>query len=318
MPAIEILVLGSIHQDLVIQGSRLPTPGETVLGGEFYQVNGGKGANQAVASCRAGNHPVWLCSAVGADPLGETALNELTAEGLITEAICRSSEGATGVALILVDQQGENCISVASGANQLLTVNDLPPATASIWRTGNYLLASLEVPWETVSAALSLARANGMTTVLNPAPANAQLAQPGQLQHVDLITPNAQEASLISGIDVDDIQSAYQAAKILQEMGPRNVIITLGKQGLILRQGEKDLYIAAQPVEAVDTTAAGDCFNGALVAALASGKSLPTAARWASGAAALSVTRRGAQPSLPDHQQIDQWWQTFDNGKPDT
>ena len=318
MPAIEILVLGSIHQDLVIQGPRLPAPGETVLGGQFYQVSGGKGANQAVACCRAGSDPVWLCSAVGSDLLGQTALNQLAAEGLITEAICKSAEGATGVALILVDQEGENCISVASGANQLLRPNDLPAPTASIWQTGNYLLASLEVPWETVSAALSQARTAGMTTVLNPAPANTELTQPGQLQHVDLITPNAQEASLLSGIDVDDIPSACQAAKIIQEMGPRDVIITLGKQGLVLRQGKQDSHIAAQPVEAVDTTAAGDCFNGALVAALASGKSLPTAAHWASGAAALSVTRRGAQPSLPDHQQIAQWWRTCNHGKLDT
>ena len=318
MSAIDILVLGSIHQDLVIQGPRLPAPGETVLGGQFYQVSGGKGANQAVACCRAGHHPVWLCYAVGSALLGQTALNQLTTEGLITEAIYKSAEGATGVALILVDQEGENCISVASGANQLLRPDDLPAPTASIWQTGNYLLASLEVPWETVSAALSQARTAGMTTVLNPAPANTELTQPGQLQHVDLITPNAQEASLLSGIEVDGIQSAYQAAKLIQEMGPRDVIVTLGKQGLVLRQGEQDSHIAAQPVEAVDTTAAGDCFNGALVAALASGKSLPTAAHWASGAAALSVTRRGAQPSLPNHQQIAQWWQTFDNGKRDT
>ena len=312
MSAVEILVLGSIHQDLVIRGPRLPEPGETVLGGQFYQVNGGKGANQAVACCRAGNCPVWLCSAVGSDPLGQNALSELAKEGLVTAAICESAQEATGVALILVDQQGENCISVASGANRLLAVDDLPVATASVWQADNYLLASLEVPWETVSAALTQARAAGMTTILNPAPANAELAQPEQLKNVDLITPNAQEASLISGIDVGDIPSARQAAKILQGLGPRDVIITLGKQGLLMRQGAEDLHIAAESVEAVDTTAAGDCFNGALVAALASGKSLPVAAHWASGAAALSVGRRGAQPSLPNYQEIEQWWQTIE------
>ena len=312
MSATEILVLGSIHQDLVIRGPRLPEPGETVLGGQFYQVSGGKGANQAVACRRAGTCPVWLCSAIGADLLGQNALSKLAEEGLITEAIRESAQEATGVALILVDQEGENCISVASGANRLLTADDLPAATANVWQAGNYLLGSLEVPWETVSVALTRARAAGMTTILNPAPANAELAKPGQLKDVDLLTPNAQEASLISGIDVHDIPSAYRAAKILQELGPRDVIITLGKQGLVLRQGEEDLHIAAQPVEAVDTTAAGDCFNGALVAALASGKSLSLAVRWANGAAALSVGRRGAQPSLPNHQEIEQWWRTVE------
>ncbi len=311
MSAIEILVLGSIHQDLVIRGPRLPEPGETVLGGQFYQVSGGKGANQAVACRRAGNYPVWLCSAIGSDLLGQNSLRELAEEGLVTTAIYESVQEATGVALILVDQEGENCISVASGANRLLTADNLPPSTASVWQAGNYLLASLEVPWETVSAALAQARAAGMTTILNPAPANAELAQPGELQDVDLITPNAQEASLISGLDVDDIPSACQAAKILQGLGPRDVIVTLGKQGLVLREGEEDLHIPAQPIEAVDTTAAGDCFNGALVAALASGKSLPVAAHWASGAAALSVGRRGAQPSLPIYDEIEQWWQTM-------
>jgi ribokinase len=312
MSAIEILVLGSIHQDLVIRGPRLPEPGETVLGGQFYQVGGGKGANQAVACCRAGNCPVWLCSAVGSDLLGQNALSELADEGLVTEAIRESAQEATGVALILVDQEGENCISVASGANGLLAASDLPAATASVWKAGNYLLASLEVPWDTVAAALAQARAEKMATVLNPAPATTELAQAGQLKNVDLLTPNAQEASLITGIDVIDVPSARQAAELLQGFGPRDVIVTLGQQGLVLRQGEEDIHIAAEPVEAVDTTAAGDCFNGALVAALASGKSLSVAARWANGAAALSVGHRGAQPSLPKQQEIERWWQTVE------
>lgn len=309
MSVTEILVLGSIHQDLVIRTPRLPQPGETVLGGQFYQVAGGKGANQAVACRRASDCPVWLTAAIGPDELGQRALNDLEKDGLLTQSIQEVAGEATGVALILVDQDGENCISVASGANAYLRPDHLPPATASLWSPGNYLLASLEVPWDTVAVALKKAHALSMTTVLNPAPAAAAL--PGQTfwQDVDLLTPNAQEASLLAGCAVVDVPSAVQAAEQLQQLGCRDVIVTLGKQGLVLRQADTVLHIPAHPVKAVDTTAAGDCFNGALVAALASGKSLPAAARWANVAAALSVGREGAQPSLPDQQEIERCWQ---------
>lgn len=312
MSATEILVIGSIHQDLVIRGPRLPQPGETVLGGQFYQVAGGKGANQAVACRRAGNSPVWLIAAVGTDLLGNKALDELEKEGLETQSIQKVADQATGVALILVAQDGENCISVASGANASLQSAHFPATSASIWSPGNYLLASLEVPWQTVAAGLAQARACKMTTILNPAPAAAALREQLNWQNVDIITPNAQEASLLTGSEVVDVPSALQASAQLLELGCLNAIVTLGKQGLVLRQAETVLHLPAHPVTAIDTTAAGDCFNGALVAALASGKELPKAVAWANLAAGLSVQREGAQPSLPSQQEIEQTWQKTD------
>ena len=308
MSAIEILVLGSINQDLVIRGQRLPQPGETVLGGTFYRVAGGKGANQAVACRRASSLPVWLSAAVGQDSFGNQAQANLSAEKLVTTEIVAIEEHATGVALIMVDEQGENCISVAAGANGQLQPAHLPPQTCSIWSAGNYLLASLEIPSETVAIALQQAQASQMTTILNPAPVTAALAHKDALQHVDVLTPNAREASLLTGSVVDDIPSAMRAAEQLQQRGCRQIIVTLGKQGLVLRQENEAVHIPAHPVTAVDTTAAGDCFNGALVAALATGKSLDGAARWANVAASLSVGRQGAQPSLPTSTEIAARW----------
>ena len=308
MSAIEILVLGSINQDLVIRGQRIPQPGETVLGGTFYRVAGGKGANQAVACRRASSLPVWLSAAVGQDSFGNQAQTNLSAEKLVTTEIVEIEGHATGVALILVDEQGENCISVAAGANGQLQSAHLPPQTCSIWSAGNYLLASLEIPSETVAVALQQAQASQMTTILNPAPVTAALSHKDALQHVDVLTPNAHEASLLTESVVDDIPSAMRAAEQLQQRGCRQIIVTLGKQGLVLRQDNEAVHIPAHPVTAVDTTAAGDCFNGALVAALANGKSLDWAARWANVAASLSVSRQGAQPSLPTFTEIEARW----------
>ncbi|MFP6619692.1 MAG: ribokinase [Pirellulaceae bacterium] len=308
MSAIEILVLGSINQDLVIRGQRIPQPGETVLGGAFYRVAGGKGANQAVACSRASHVPVWLAAAVGQDLFGEQAQADLSTEKLVTTEI-REMEGyATGVALILVDEQGENCISVASGANGQLQPDHLPAEKCSIWSPGNYLLVSLEIPWETAAAALRQAQAAGMTTILNPAPATAALAREDKFQHIDVLTPNAHEASLLTGSVVNDIASAMRAAEQLQQRGCRHIIVTLGQQGLVLRQDNEAIHVPAQPVTAVDTTAAGDCFNGALIAALATGKPLAWATRWANVAASLSVGRQGAQPSLPTFAEIEARW----------
>lgn len=309
MSAIEILVLGSINQDLVIRGQHIPQPGETVLGGTFYRVAGGKGANQAVACRRASHLPVWLSAAVGQDSFGNQAQADLSAEKLVTTGIVEIEGHATGVALIMVDEQGENCISVAAGANGQLQPDQLPQQTCSIWSAGNYLLASLEIPWKTVAVALQQARTSQMTTILNPAPVTAALAHQDAFQHVDVLTPNAHEASLLTGSVVDDIPSAMWAAEQLQQRGCRQIIVTLGKQGLVLRQDNEAIHIPAQPVTTVDTTAAGDCFNGALVAALATGKSLAWAARWANVAASLSVSREGAQPSLPTFAEIESSWQ---------
>lgn len=308
MSAIEILVLGSINQDLVIRGQRIPQPGETVLGGTFYRVAGGKGANQAVACRRASSLPVWLSAAVGQDSFGNQAQTNLSAEKLVTTEIVEIEGHATGVALILVDEQGENCISVAAGANGQLQPTHLPQQTCNIWSAGNYLLASLEIPSETVAAALQQAQASRMTTILNPAPVTTALAHKDAFQHVDVLTPNAHEASLLTGTVVDDIPSAMRATEQLQQRGCRQIIVTLGKQGLVLRQENEAVHIPAHPVTAVDTTAAGDCFNGALVAALATGKSLDWAARWANVAASLSVSRQGAQPSLPTFTEIEARW----------
>lgn len=317
MTAHEILVVGSVNQDLVVRSKSLPIPGETVLGGQFSQVPGGKGANQAVACKRAGTTPVSLVAAVGTDTFGQQSLAQLQAEQLGTENLHQLPGCATGIALILVDAQGENCISVAPGANEQLQAQHLPGPDCSTWHPENYLLASLEVPWDTIASALSQAKKAGMTTVLNPAPASAALRSQAFLQDVDILTPNAREASLLTGTNVTDVASAEQAAQRLQQLGCPTVLVTLGAAGLVLREKNQSLHIAGLAVDPVDSTAAGDCLNGALVAALAAGNSLLTAAEWANAAAALSVTRPGAQPSLPRAEEIEARWQAQVSKAPD-
>jgi ribokinase len=304
-----ILVLGSINTDLVVQGHRLPAPGETVVGGTFFRAAGGKGANQAVAAARAGAVSVSLIAAVGEDDFGRESLAGLRAEGVGCDLVKRMLGEPSGVALIMVDAKGQNCISVASGANLMLEPPDIDAIDVRRFEQAAVLLACLEAPSKTVVRGLQRAKELGVTTILNPAPADPELASPEVMQYVDVITPNQSEASLLTGLPVEGIDEARAAGKRLIELGCRHAIVTMGERGCVV-VNDQMRHVEALSVQPVDTTAAGDAFNGTLALALAEGKELMTAVGWAVVAAALSVTRRGAQPSLPRRDEIDSRWET--------
>jgi len=299
-----ILVIGSSNTDMVIRVAALPRPGETVLGGKFSIVGGGKGANQALAAARAGGRVAFL-GRVGDDDFGRRALADLSEAGVAT-APCRVDAGApSGVAQILVDERGENCIAVAPGANSRLDPADLDAAAAH-FGAGDLVLLQLETPLATVHAALERARAAGCSTVLNPAP--AQDLPGALLAQVDILTPNESEAERLTGIAVTDDSSAADAAGRLHRRGVSTVLLTRGARGVFLSQagdGETQQAFPAHSVEAVDSTAAGDVFNGCLVAAVAEGAPLADAVRFAQAGAALSVQRAGAQSSVPDRAAIE-------------
>jgi ribokinase len=302
-----IIVVGSINTDLVIRGPRLPAPGETVLGGEFYQAAGGKGANQAVAAARSARQPVTFVGAVGDDALGHEALERLRCENLVCDYVRTVRGQPTGVALILVDEQGQNLISVAAGANAHLTPADLDRVPQEVFISARVFLTSLETPLETVVRGLSLARRAGLTTILNPAPARPLPDE--VLTLVDVLTPNESEAETLVGGDREGTRSGRitpaECAARLVKRGCRSVIATLGEAGCLVA-GRENGRVPGRAVAAVDATAAGDAFNGALAVALAEGRTLVEAARWANVAASISVTRRGAQPSLARREEIDE------------
>ena len=303
----QIIVVGSINTDLVIRGPRLPAPGETVIGGEFYQAAGGKGANQAVAAARAALAPVTFVGAVGDDSLGHAALQRFRSENLVCEYLKTVPGEPSGVALILVDEAGQNLISVAAGANAHLSAHDLEALPEDLFSRARVFLTCLETPLPTVAAGLRRARRAGLTTMLNPAPACRDIVQAGLLPLVDVLTPNEGEAALLtgnSGKDSDDERTAIRAARMLQALGCKQVIVTRGSAGCLVVD-EQVTRIAGRTVRAIDATAAGDAFNGALAVGLAEGRSLIEAAEWANAAAAISVTRRGAQPSLASRAEID-------------
>lgn len=299
-----ILVLGSVNTDLVVRGPRLPAPGETVLGGHFYQAHGGKGANQAVAAARAAALPVTFVAAIGDDPFGRQALDHFRGEALDCRFIKTVPGEPTGVALILVDARGENLISVASGANLHLTASDVDSVPGEVFGEAKVLLTCLESPLETVARGLVRAQSAGLTTILNPAPAHEDLAGADLLRYVDILTPNEGEAAALTGVPPGDSSGPEIAARRLQQMGCRNCVVTLGPRGCLVVSQEA-VTVESHPVDAVDTTAAGDAFNGALAVAIAEGRTLLEATRWATRAAAIAVTRRGAQPSLPTRAEID-------------
>jgi ribokinase len=295
-----ILVVGSSNTDMIIRVPRIPKPGETILGGAFSMASGGKGANQAVAAARAGGR-VTFVARVGDDVFGERALANFTADGIDTRFVFRTPGSASGIALINVDERGENSISVASGANALLSVQDLDRANEA-FVAADILLLQLESPMETVEAALRKARARGVPVVLNPAPARP--LDDAILGLVSVLTPNEHEAEILTGIAVTDERAAREAASRLGARGPASVVITLGARGAYASSAGFEGPVAAFRVDPVDTTAAGDVFNGALAVALAEGLSMADALRFAQAAAAISVTRPGAQPSAPTRAEI--------------
>lgn len=305
-----VVVVGSVNTDLVIRGRCLPRPGETVLGGEFYRAAGGKGANQAVAAARSSRAPVTFVAAVGDDEFGCNSARLLREENLDCRFVKSVPGRSSGVALIMVDTHGENTISVASGANADLMPADIAAVDDAVFHEGAVLLTSLETPLETVTAALSRARGADLATILNPAPAVTEIAIPEILSLVDVLTPNEREAEQLTGIAPTSVENMSHAAKHLRELGCRAVVLTCGPEGVLIADPEGTELLASFSVEAVDTTAAGDAFNGVLATALSEGGPLRDAVRRAIAAAALSVTRRGAQPSLPRRDEIDQFVQS--------
>lgn len=295
-----VVVVGSANLDYTVRVPRLPAPGETVLGAGLLTSHGGKGANQAVAARRAGA-AVTFIGKRGADGPGEAIARRLREEGIQTEGFLTDRAAPTGVAFIAVDPAGQNQIVVAPGANAALTVDDLR-ACGPLLRGGRVLLTQLETPLPTVREALRAGKASGMVTILNPAPAVA--VAPELFGAVDLLVPNEGEAALLADRPVGSFAEAEAAAGRLLGFGCKAVLVTLGSQGaLLLRPGEAR-HFPAFPVEAVDATAAGDAFCGALAAALAEGRALEAAIPFACAAGALTCTRRGAQESLPTRDAI--------------
>ncbi len=303
-----IVVVGSSNTDMVVKSSRLPAPGETVTGGQFVMVPGGKGANQAVAAARLGAEVTFVAK-VGSDMFGNEAIDGYRREGILTDLVLHDAELHTGVALILVDDSGENLISVASGANHALTPRDVEAAAERISRAAAVMI-QLEIPMDTVVRAAQLAARVNVPVVLDPAPAPDGALDAALLKCVTYLTPNETEAQRLTGIEVSDEDSAKAAAKKLLDAGARNVIVTLGAKGSLVATAGESVMVPGYPVEAADSTAAGDAFNGALAAALAAGQSLDEAVQQANLVGALSVTRLGAQPSLPTTEELRRFAET--------
>ncbi|MFL0162499.1 ribokinase [Aquirufa salirivi] len=296
----KIIVIGSSNTDMVIQSDRLPAPGETVLGGTFFMNPGGKGANQAVAAARLGGETYFIAK-VGKDVFGESALQQFALEGIHGQYICQDDKQPSGIALINVDAHGENCITVASGANAHLMPPDIEVAN-SLFQQGNWLLLQLEIPIETVIFSLEKAHHAGLSVVLNPAPA---CALPESIYaHIDIISPNETETEFLTGIRPVDEASLSLACDYFLSLGVKSVVITRGAKGAYWKTHEAFGHVPAQQVVAVDSTAAGDCFNGALVVALSEGMAFQQAIAFACKAAALSVTQLGAQSSMPRRKQL--------------
>ena len=302
------MAVGSSNTDMVVKMNRLPHPGETVLGGKFVTVAGGKGANQAVAAARLGAQ-VTFVGKLGMDSFGDTALRNLEAEGICCEFVARDPEEASGVALILVDGTGENIIAVAPGANSRLAPEDVIRAADRLGEC-SALLLQLEIPLDTVECAAQLARERGVSVILNPAPMCSEGLSARLLRLVDVLVPNESEARMVLGLGLDKAIDEEAGSDLLR-MGVRRAVVTLGSKGALVVTSDGVRRIPAPRVEAVDTTAAGDAFTGALAVALSSGRDLVESAQTAAKAAALSVMRIGAQSSLPTVDELARFRPVF-------
>jgi len=292
----KVLVVGSINMDMVVRVSHTPLPGETVLGGDFETFPGGKGANQAVAAARMGAE-VTMVGRVGNDDFGNTLIQGLVEDDIKTTHVIKDAETPSGVAMIAVATDGENIIVVASGANHKVSVEDVNRAR-DLMREADILLIQLECPLEVVAAAVELADAYDLPVVVNPAP--AQKLSKALLSQVDYLTPNEGELSTLTGETNID-----KSIQIIRKWGVKHLVVTLGHNGTRVVSADMDQHLPAYSVTAVDTTAAGDAFNGALAVALAEGKPLLDAVKLGMAAGALSVTKRGAQPSLPTREAVE-------------
>ena len=297
----KIIVIGSSNTDMVVKCKKLPTPGETILGGAFLMNPGGKGANQAVAAARL-NGIVTFVTKTGNDHFGEQSKLLFEKEGIDTRFLIRDQKNPSGVALIAVDENGENTIVVASGSNATLSAYDIDEEVYVADKEDVYLM-QLEIPVGTVEYVAQKVSDKGNRVILNPAP--ARLLSQELLDSVYVLTPNEIEAEILTGIKVENASSAERSAMKLLDKGVKNVIITMGAAGAYLCTPEISKMIPVVPVKAVDTTAAGDAFNGALAVALAEGKDLEEAVGFANKAASISVTRLGAQASAPYRNELD-------------
>ena len=295
-----IIVVGSANTDMVIKADKFPLPGETILGGKFFMFPGGKGANQAVAASRLKGKVIFIVK-VGNDIFGKQALHQFSKEGINTDFIVTDQNQPSGVALITIDSKGENTIVVAQGANGTLSSEDVQKAEKEFERA-DIVLMQLEIPIDTVIHAAKLATLRGKKVILNPAP--ARHLPDDLLNKLFIITPNESETETLLGIKISDMNSIQSAARKLHEKGVTNVVITLGAEGAYLYNTQGGRHITTAKVETVDTTAAGDVFNGALAVAISENKTLDQAVEFANRAAAISVTRMGAQASAPYRNEI--------------
>ena len=287
--------------DLVVKSPRIPAMGETILGEDFIMTPGGKGANQAVAAAKLGAE-VYFIAKLGYDVFAEQSLNNFKKEAVNTKYVTQIKEAPSGVALITVDDAGNNVIVVAPGANQKLSAEDVKEAESDIPSSGA-LVAQLEVPLKTVEFAAQLANDSGVPFILDPAP--AQKLSPALLKMVDVLTPNETEAQILTGIEVTDKDSARMASENLLECGVKAVILTMGAKGFLLATNDRTEFVPAVKADAVDATAAGDAFTGSLAFGLAGGRKLFEAALFAGHVAALSVTKMGAQSSMPTAEEVE-------------
>jgi len=300
----KIVILGSINVDMVIQSTKVPRMGETVMGSGFVTIAGGKGANQGVAVARLlrGGETAAFIGAVGIDDFGAIMRGNLETNGLDVTHVKVADGCATGTAVIIV-YEGDNFIVIDSGANAELTVDDVATA-AELIRGADILIAQLEVPLETVRAALALAKESGVTTLLNPAPARA--LDPELLALVDIITPNETECQTLTGVDATTIEGGKRGVQALLALGVKQAIVTMGGNGAAFNEGSEIVHTPSMKADAVvDTTAAGDSFTGALAVALTEGKSIREAVRFASAVGAITVATLGAQPSLPMRAAVE-------------
>lgn len=297
----KILVIGSSNMDLVVQVPRCPAAGETLFGSSFTTNYGGKGANQAVAVARIGSGVTFMTK-LGNDTFGQQMRQHFSEEGMDLTHILTDAESPTGTALITVEDKGENRIIVVPGANARLTENDVESLSAEI-NSCRFVLTQLEIPLTTVLRVAEMASAAGKQLILNPAPARP--LPDSLLQKVFLITPNETEAEILTGIRVSDVESARRAALWFREKGVQQIVITMGSQGAFVFTDDLQGMVPAYKVKAIDTTAAGDVFNGALTVALSEGKTTADAARFGCAASALAVMRPGAQSSIPTRTEID-------------
>lgn len=301
-----ITVAGSLNMDFVVSVDRLPAPGETTLGRDFQMLPGGKGANQACAAGKlgAGRIATRMIGRVGLDVFGDDLKASLSAAGVDVSNVHATRGQPTGVAMIWVDRDGQNSIVVASGANHALLASETE-AMRPVFRGSRFALFQLESPVDTIAAALRIARSEGVKTILDPAP--AQPLAPELLANVDILTPNESEASILLGVPPGRLskEEAPGMARRLRKLGPGTIVLKLGDQGCFCLDGEEEIFSPAFPVTARDATAAGDVFNAALAVSMAEDRPLAQCLRFANAAAAISVTRTGAQTSIPSRAEVD-------------